>query len=142
MSMRKRCHDVEEWVQEKITKPVDRWVSRTEQKCKDYPWYDPRGWVCWLVTIVVKVVDWVVGVINTLVTHVVCVIVGAVLDAVGFVVGLVVSIPLIGALIKGVIRTIAEVISQFVGIIDMVGRLIGIRIRKNLRICIVILNDN
>lgn len=66
------CSQAQEWVEEKVSQPVEEWESRTEKKCKDYPWYDPRGWVCWFVTVLVKVVRWVVVTVGKLVTRLVC----------------------------------------------------------------------
>lgn len=136
------CTETKEWVEEQIEQPIDRWVEKTEKKCKEYDWWDPRGWVCWLVTTLVKVVEVVVVTVGKRVAHVVCVVVDAVLNAAAFVVGLVLSIPILGPLIRAVVRVIAEYVSKLVGLLDMLGRLVGIRIRKNLRICIVVLNND
>ena len=136
------CTETKQWIEEQVEQPVDRWVEKTEKQCKDYPWYDPRGWVCWLVTIVVKVVEIVIVTVGKWVTHVVCVVINAILNAASFLVGLVLSIPIVGPLIRAWIRAIAEFVSQVLGIFDMAARLVGIRIRKNVRICIIILNED
>ena len=70
--MAKLCYKVEEWVEEEIEQPIEEWVERTEEKCKEYPWWDPRGWVCWIVTTFVKVVNWVVVTVGKWVTRRVC----------------------------------------------------------------------
>lgn len=54
-----QCIEVQEWIEEEISKPIEEWVEKTEEKCKKRPWYDPRRWLCWLVTTLVKVVTWV-----------------------------------------------------------------------------------
>lgn len=72
-----QCVEVQEWIEEEITKPVEEWVEETEKKCKNYPWYDPRGWVCWLVTIFVKVVIWVVEKVGKWVVRTVCTLINA-----------------------------------------------------------------
>jgi hypothetical protein len=54
------CQQITAYVVQHVTEPVDRWVEQQEKHCKQYPWYDPRGWFCWFVTILVKVTDWVV----------------------------------------------------------------------------------
>jgi hypothetical protein len=76
------CTQIKEWVEEKVSKPIEEWEERQEKKCKDYPWYDPRGWVCWFVTVLVKVVRWVVVTVGKWVIRTVCTIVGAVLTAI------------------------------------------------------------
>lgn len=73
------CIETQEWIEEEISKPVEEWVEKTEQKCKKRKWYDPRRWLCWLVTTLVKVVRWVVVKVGKWVVRTVCKIVGAVL---------------------------------------------------------------
>jgi hypothetical protein len=71
------CTEVREWIEEKISKPVEEWEERQKKKCKKRKWYDPRGWVCWFVTYFVKVVRWVVVTVGKWVTRTVCKLVGA-----------------------------------------------------------------
>ncbi|KAF0192790.1 MAG: hypothetical protein FD165_560 [Gammaproteobacteria bacterium] len=73
------CVETQEWIEEEISKPVEEWVEKTEEKCKKRKWYDPRRWLCWLVTTFVKVVRWVVVKVGKWVVRTVCKIVGAVL---------------------------------------------------------------
>lgn len=140
--MTRVCRDIGHWVDQKITIPVDEWAKRTERRCKDYPWYDPRGWFCWLVDIFVKIVNWIVKIVSWFVSKIVCEIIVTIANAATFVIGLILSIPLIGPAIRALVRLGSELLSQGVNVLDALGRLVGIRIRKNLRICIVILNDN
>jgi hypothetical protein len=72
------CASVQEWIEEEISKPVDEWVEKTEEKCKKRHWYDPRSWFCWLVTWLVKVVVWVVVKVGKWVVREVCKVVGAI----------------------------------------------------------------
>ncbi|MEV6367722.1 hypothetical protein AB0L86_12600 [Micromonospora musae] len=81
------CTEITEWIEEEVSKPVEEWEERQEKRCKDYPWYDPRGWVCWFVTILVKVVRWVVVIVGKWVTRTVCKLVGVVVEAVVQIVG-------------------------------------------------------
>jgi hypothetical protein len=74
------CTEITEWIEEQVSKPVEEWEERQEKKCKDYPWYDPRGWVCWFVTIFVKVVRWVVVTVGKWVARTVCKFVATVID--------------------------------------------------------------
>ncbi|MBM0226882.1 MULTISPECIES: hypothetical protein [Micromonospora] len=76
------CTEITEWVEEEVSKPVEEWEERQEKKCKDYPWYDPRGWVCWFVTYFVKVVRWVIVKVGKWVVRTVCKLVGVVVEAV------------------------------------------------------------
>lgn len=74
------CVEQQEWIEEEISKPVDEWVEKTEEKCKKRHWYDPRRWLCWLVTTLVKVVVWVIVKVGKWVVRTVCKIVGAVVN--------------------------------------------------------------
>jgi len=50
------CKTVTTWITEKILDEVEKWVEEQQEQCKQYPWWDPRGWFCWIETIMVKVV--------------------------------------------------------------------------------------
>jgi hypothetical protein len=76
------CTEINEWVEEEVSKPVEEWEERQEKKCKKRKWYDPRGWFCWLVTILVKVVRWVVVTVGKWVVRTVCKLVATVVDIV------------------------------------------------------------
>jgi hypothetical protein len=74
------CTKIDEWIEEEVSKPIEVWENQQQEKCKDYPWYDPRGWVCWLVWVLVKVVRWVVVTVGRWVTRTVCKIVATIVD--------------------------------------------------------------
>jgi hypothetical protein len=76
------CTEITEWIEEEISKPIEEWEERQEKKCKDYPWYDPRGWVCWFVTYFVKVIRWVIVKVGKWVARTVCKIIATVIDIV------------------------------------------------------------
>lgn len=66
------CITVTTWIEEEILEPVDTWVTQVQQQCQKLPWWDPRKWLCWLVTTVIKVVIWVSRVILVPVLTVIC----------------------------------------------------------------------
>jgi hypothetical protein len=66
------CTEATEWVEEEVSQPVEEWEERQEERCKEYPWYDPRGWVCWFVTVLVKIVRWVTVTVGKWVVRTVC----------------------------------------------------------------------
>jgi hypothetical protein len=80
MAMALVCSQIDEWIEEQVSQPVEVWENQQQQRCKDYPWYDPRGWVCWLVWVLVKVVRWVLVTVGRWVTRTVCTLVGVVVD--------------------------------------------------------------
>jgi hypothetical protein len=135
------CDTYYEWVEETIVTPIQRTGERMEEHCKEYPWYDPRGWFCWLVRIIFTFIEYVVEVIGKWVPYVVCVVVSPVINALGFVLRIITSIPIIGRLIGWAFKGISEALSAILSIPDMVLRLIGVRIMKRLHVCMIVLND-
>jgi len=131
------CKDVQEWIEIQVWKPVDDWVKRTEKKCKEYDWWNPIGWFCWLVTIVVKIVRWILAPVLTLVFRIVCEVVNFVVNLVAAVVNIVLAIPIIGPIIKAIIRAVVTAVSYVIGLLDGLGRLLGIRITKHLRVHVI-----
>ncbi len=81
------CTQIQEWIEEQVSQPVEEWEEHQEQQCKDYPWYDPRGWVCWIVTSFVKVVRWILVTVGKWVTRTVCTLTGVLIDLVEDVIG-------------------------------------------------------
>ena len=73
------CVETQEWIEEEISKPIEEWVEKTEEKCKKRPWWHPLRWLCWLVTTLVKVIRWIVVKVGKWVVRTVCKIVAAVL---------------------------------------------------------------
>jgi hypothetical protein len=131
------CKQVQEQIEEQVWKPVDDWVKRTEEKCEEYDWWNPIGWFCWLVTIVVKIVRWILVPVFTLVFRIVCEVVNFVANLLAAVFNLILAIPIIGSIIKAIIRAVVTVMSYVVGLLDGLGRLIGIRITKHLRVHVI-----
>lgn len=72
------CVEIQEWIEEEVTKPVEEWVERQEERCKNWPW--PLNWACKVVTTLVKVVTWVTEIVGKWVTRTVCKLVGAIIS--------------------------------------------------------------
>jgi hypothetical protein len=70
--MAKVCTQVTEWIRQEISKPIEDWEESTAKKCKKRKWYDPRGWFCWLVRVLVLVIRWVIVTVVTAVITIVC----------------------------------------------------------------------
>ena len=85
--MARICTEIDVWIEEEVSRPVEEWENQQQKRCKDYPWYDPRGWVCWFVWVLVKVVRWVVVTVGRWVVRTVCKILAAVVDIVVGVLG-------------------------------------------------------
>ena len=43
--MARICTEVTEWIEEKVSRPVEEWEERQEKKCKKRKLYDPRKWL-------------------------------------------------------------------------------------------------
>jgi hypothetical protein len=77
------CIKAQEWIEEEVSKPVDKWVESTEKKCKKRSRWNPLRWLCWLVTTLVKVVTWVLVKVGKWVVRTVCKAVSAILNYIG-----------------------------------------------------------
>jgi len=132
--MATRCKEVQDWIEEQIEQPVDDWITKTEKHCKEYDWWNPLGWFCWLVTIVVHVIKFILVTVGKWVSRIVCEIVNFFENAAGAVINVILSIPILGPWIRAIIRAIATIISYVIGLLDGLARLFGIRITKHLRV--------
>ena len=94
------CRQIDEFIEEEISKPVEEWVERQERRCREA---DCNWWTlclnkvfCWIATFLAKVIYWVVETIVRLVTRTVCRTVSEVFNAgksfVGGVIDIVVGI--------------------------------------------------
>jgi hypothetical protein len=131
------CKDIQETFETEVWEPVDDWVKRTEERCEEYDWWNPVGWFCWLVTIVVKVVRWAARTIVNVVFRTVCEVINFLANAVSAVLNVVLALPFVGAIVRAIIKTVATVISYVVGLADGIGRALGIRITKHLRVHVI-----
>jgi hypothetical protein len=86
-----KCEEVREWIEEEISRPVEKWISKQEERCKELPWWNPVRWFCELVTVVVKVVEWVVETVGkwvvTLVCQIITIVIGVIVTFVLRVIG-------------------------------------------------------
>jgi hypothetical protein len=78
------CEQINEWVEEQVSKPVEEWVEKEEKKCKKKKckkWcLCCNKWFCWIETFIVKVVTWVVVTIGKWVIRTVCKVIAATVD--------------------------------------------------------------
>jgi len=94
------CSEVQQKVEEEVEQPVEEWVSQQQEQCEEEPWWNPLRWFCELVTVLVKVVTWVVitvvkwvaVVVCQVVTVVVSIVVNLVLELVTWLAGFVVCL--------------------------------------------------
>lgn len=140
------CKEIQEWVEEKVEKPIEEWENRQEKRCReqDCNWWCLccNKWFCWLVWIVVKVIRWVVVTIGKWITRIVCEVVNIVLDSIAFIINLILSIPIIGGIIRTILNWITEIIWRIVGLIDFLASLVGIRPRKKMYFGVVVPSVN
>ena len=90
---RETCNNVQQWIEEQVQQPVDQWISQQEERCRNWPW--PLNWLCEAVTVLVKIVVWVVVTVGrwvvTIVCQVVTIVIGIVITFVLQVVSLLVT---------------------------------------------------
>lgn len=80
---REACEEVKRWVEEQVWQPFERWASREERKCieQDCNWWCLccNKWVCWIVSIVVRIIVWVLVTVGKWIAYLVCKIVTVVI---------------------------------------------------------------
>ncbi len=128
------CKTYQSRIEEEFWNPIDDWIKKTEEKCEEYDWWNPIGWFCWLVTIFVKVVKWVVRIVVTIVFRTICETLNFLANTFAAVLNFVLAIPIVGPFFKALIRAAVTVISYGVGLADGFARIVGIRITKHLRV--------
>ena len=88
---REACRQIDQWVEEQISQPIEDWISQTERRCAEQScnWWCIccNKWFCWFVTVVVRVITWIVVTVGRWVATIVC-------DVVTWVVGIVVELVL------------------------------------------------
>ncbi len=131
------CIDVVKKIEKAFEETIESWVKQVDKVCEDLFW--PLDWFCHLVTRLVKIVVTIVKTVVTTLVTVVCYPLAVVLNLAAEAIQLVLSIPIIGPILKWIIGAVVWVWSQFIGLIDMVGGLIGIRPIKHLRLHVIIL---
>ena len=134
----KVCERFTRKVEEKIEKPMDKWVENRKEKCKKGKWYNPFTWLCWFVTALVLVVRWVVVTVIKWVAYVVCKIVKVALSVIGMVLELLKSIPILGAIINILHNVITFVVNVVASLIPALLDALGYKIKKYLRVTIII----
>ncbi len=136
------CKEIQEWVEEKVEKPIEEWENRQVKKCREREcnWWCLccNKWFCWLEWILVKIIRWVVVTIGKWVVRIVCESVNIVLDTIGFIINLILSIPVIGGIIRTILNWLTELIWRLVGLLDFLASLMGIRFRKKMYVGVVV----
>lgn len=89
--MAESCKQQQERVEESVLQPIDQWVQRQEERCRNEPciWWMLclNKLVCWLATVLVKVVLWVTTVVVRWVYRIVCTVVSLVVGVLALVIG-------------------------------------------------------
>ena len=138
------CKQFQEWVEQKIEKPIEGWENRQKRRCKK----EGCNWwmlclnklFCWLAWVFVKVVRWVLVTVGKWVVRVVCEAVDAILDIIAVIVNLILSIPVIGGIIRTVLNWLTEGLWRAVGLIDFGLSLLGVRPEKRIYVGVIIPN--
>jgi hypothetical protein len=120
---REACERFNVWVEEKVRQPVERWISSEERRCRE----ESCNWFClccnklfcWIITVVVRVVTWILITVGKWVAHLVCKIVTTVI---GIVVELVLKV--IARLITFVVCLFTDPLRGLAALWDLVNDVI------------------
>ncbi len=127
------------------------WQTSTERTCNNWDsncctWW-PCSWGCKLLTWICmgwSYVTTAVCLVWTVVVTTVCVawsIVEIILVPVAWLVALIMAIPIVGRIIKWIRDFVREIVSRLLGILEFLGSLVGIKLLKKVKLCIIILRD-
>jgi hypothetical protein len=139
-----------QWATESLQQ-CTQWQTDTERSCSNWDsrcctWW-PCSWACKLVTwfcVAWSYISTTFCVAWTVVVTTTCVawsIVEILITPLTWIVDLILTIPIIGRFIDWVRNFVREIISRLIGIPEFLGSLIGIRLLKKMKVCIVILRD-
>lgn len=67
------CTKVTTTVTQTVITPVEKWVSQQQKQCKKRKW--PLNWLCWFVTVLIKVIVWITHYIVVATVHFSCIVV-------------------------------------------------------------------
>ena len=70
------CEQINTWVEEQVSQPVESWVSQLERQCREQSckWWCAccNKWLCWVVSVVVRIITWVLITVGKWIAHLVC----------------------------------------------------------------------
>jgi hypothetical protein len=130
--VRKVCENVDTWIEEN----VEKLISKVESFCSIFPW--PVNTLCKSVTTIVKVVVKVVR----LVVIVICTVIVVTSKVIKIGRKALRGIPIVGRIVDVFEATVNWVVSIGIGVLDAIGRFVGIRTTKHLRIHVFSLTKN
>jgi hypothetical protein len=70
------CDDIAKWIQSVILDPIESWLQQEEQRCREQEcqWLCLccNKWFCWLVVIIVSIVDWIIKILGKWLISTIC----------------------------------------------------------------------
>ena len=66
------CTNVTSWITQQVLTPTNTWATQAQQQCQQLPWWNPLGWLCWIITTLILVVVWVLQNVVVPIISVVC----------------------------------------------------------------------
>ncbi|MFD0688671.1 hypothetical protein [Actinomadura fibrosa] len=133
------CKEQAERIEETVLQPFDKWVDQLQETCEEQPciwWmFCLNKLFCWLLWVVVKVVEWVAIIVVRWVYRTVCTVVMIIVGIIALVTGntdiLVTALKDVWQLIKdGFYAGTGLIIFIALRIVDWVQTLIGVQARK------------
>ncbi len=74
--LREQCREVSRWVEREIRTPIETWREQEEKRCREQEcnWLCLccNKWFCWIVTVLVKVIEWVIKVVGEWLIETIC----------------------------------------------------------------------
>lgn len=64
------CTTITTAITSTVTEPVSSWVSQQKKECSKRKW--PLNWLCWFITVLVEVINWIIRNVIVYTTSIVC----------------------------------------------------------------------
>lgn len=139
-----------EWASESVEQCTE-WQTETERSCNNWDsrccdWW-PCSWACKLVTWIcigwsyittTFCVAWTVIVTTTCVAWS---IVEVIITPIAWLLDLILAIPIIGRFIDWLRNLVREIVARLSGLLEFLGTLVGIKMLKKVKLCVIILRD-
>jgi len=78
--MSRICFTVTDWVVQEVLEPVEEFAREQQRRCRELAWWNPVRWFCWFVTVLVRIIVWVVREIVVPIFRFVCTVITNILE--------------------------------------------------------------
>ncbi len=129
-----KCSEARRWVEREVRRPIERQRERVERDCRRRPckWWCLccNRWFCWVYTVIVRIIEWIVELVGEWLVELVCRIVVRVIKIIVEIVITVVKFVVVGLVClfsepRGALDALIDFWYDLTGVVSDVGDLVG-----------------